>query len=88
MAKRYYQSKAEPYANREVSKRMMKADGYMIHDDYSARSLLPQQVMQKEWPKAYNHMQDYYVEDLFLGVNKQLNEDGEGMKKAFGPGKY
>lgn len=79
---------AEPYANREISKRMMREDGHMIHSDPYERSNLPQQVMQKEWPRAYNHLQDYYVEDLFLGVNKQLNEDGEGMKKAFGPRKY
>ncbi len=77
MAKRYHNS----------TKPMHHRSGGMINDDMSAPCLLPRNVMEKEY--------GYYptsplgaIDDLYTGVEKQLNEDVRDAGKVFKPGKY
>lgn len=65
----------------------MNEDSRMIGDDWSAPALLPRMVMDKDWPQAHNYM-NYGEADLFMGVQKQLKEDGSDMKREFKAGKY
>lgn len=78
MAKRYHSS--DP-------RKMMKQDGGMIHDDWSAPALLPRQVIDKEWPARHQYSGGY-VDDLFMGVSKQLSEDASDLKRIMKPKKY
>lgn len=65
----------------------MNEDSHMIHDDWSAPALLPQRVIDRDWPKNNNYMK-YGEADLFMGVQKQLNEDGADMRRENKPKKY
>jgi len=69
------------------SRDMMARNGDMIREDRSAPCNLPREVMDKYWPKTNNYNAGY-VDDLFRGVEKQMDEDFMDLKKATGPGKY
>jgi hypothetical protein len=71
----------------ENSRHMMARDGGMIREDRSAPSNLPREVMDKYWPKAHNYNAGY-VDDLFRGVEKQMNEDYMDIKIETHPRKY
>ena len=76
MAKRYHSDK-----------KMMKKMGGMISEDHSATALLPTHVMQKEYGKREYPMKGY-MDDLYKGVTRQLDEDARDMKKLTKPSKY
>ena len=79
--------KREAYSGRDESRRMMERDGAMIKEDMSAPALLPQHVIEKYWPNAYNdHMG--YVDDLFYGAQKQMHEDYKDLGREMKPKKY
>jgi len=84
MAKGRYGKTDQGHGGYGVTK---NTDSGMIHDDWGAPALLPQRVIDRDWPKAGNYM-NYGEEDLFIGVQKQLNEDGQDMRREFKPGKY
>ncbi len=98
MAKRYHESeravqvkkvygKGMASDKRHADEKVMNRDSHMIEEDWSAPCLLPKMVIDRDWPRSHNYM-NYSEADLFMGVNKQLNEDQNDMKKAFKAGKY
>jgi len=61
----------------------------MIKEDMSAPSLLPREAMDKYWPSpAEYNMKVGDIQDLFRGVQEQMNEDSRDFKKAYGPKKF
>ena len=69
----------------KVGKRM--DHGIEFHEDMSQMSNLPREVMHKYWPKSpFNNMGE--IDDLFEGVNRQMNEDHGEFNKIFKPKKY
>jgi hypothetical protein len=80
MAKRYHESSYE--------KKMMKKAGGMINDDRSAQANLPRNVIQKNFGMPGYGMPREYIDDLYKGVEKQMQEDTMGFKKVFKPSKY
>ncbi len=82
--KRFYDG---DYSGLESSRREEKRDSEMIHEDHNAFANLPQQVMIKAWPKA-GHYADYNLDDEISGINKQMDEDGSGLKRHKGGNKW
>jgi hypothetical protein len=77
--KKYHESRSE--------RKLMKKAGGMISEDRSAPALLPRNVMEKNYVSG-----DYgvggYIDDLYQGVTKQMQEDSMDFKKVFKPSKY
>ena len=78
----------EEYAGREQTKSMMRKDGMMIQEDWSAPCLLPMNVISKDWPAAPESNMGMIGGDLFMGVQKQLKEDHADFAKVRSPKKY
>jgi len=97
MAKRYHQSKKsrrdehmgmESYERGPVKKRgMREKKASMISEDMSARALLPQGVMDKPWPMEPRTDMGRR-NDLFRGVQDQLEEDARDFKREMKASKY
>ena len=89
--KRYYEGAKmrdrEQYAGMEETKMMMSRDSNMIKEDWNAPCLLPKEVIDRDWPRAGKYNMGY-VDTLFNGVQKQLEEDASDFKKVFAPKKY
>ncbi len=73
MAKRYHDSMN--------MKKQMKQAGSMLSEDMSAPALLPQNVIDRYFPKAGYGIDGGY-KDLFGGVQDQLHVDSSDLKKA------
>ena len=71
--------------------KMMHHDGQssygMISEDMSAPANLPRNVVERYWPEGHHYMEGQ-VPDLFMGVQKQLNEDGMDLRREMKPKKY
>jgi hypothetical protein len=77
----------EHYGPNLGARPMMERHRSMIGDDRNAPANLPQRVIDEYWPKStYNNMG--YVDDLFYGVNKQLNRDNDDFGRVMSPKKY
>ncbi len=70
-----------------VARKQEARDFSMISEDRSAVANLPQQVIQKEWPKP-GYYADYDLDDTIRGINEQENADGSGMKRHKSKSKY
>lgn len=83
--RRYYANEGDytDYSNRRVEE---KRDFNMISEDHNAVANLPQQVIQKEWPKGGWYTPENQ-DDTIRGVNEQMNRDGAGVKKNWKPRK-
>lgn len=61
--------------------------GINFHEDMSAPSNLPREVVYKYWPASpYSPMG--MVDDLFEGAQKQMSNDRSGFGKIMDPKKY
>jgi hypothetical protein len=87
MAKKRFYKDSNASGARTYAKKTMNRDGDMIREDFSAPSLLPRDVKDVYWPKSQLYMNGG-IQDLFMGVHDQLREDGEDLKRVFGPKKY
>lgn len=65
----------------------MREGSGMIKEDRSAPSNLPREMIDKYWPDGQYYM-GIHEADLFMGSQKQLREDGQGMRREAKPGKY
>ncbi len=79
--------KHEGYVGREETRRTMKHDGGMIHEDHAAPCLLPRHVIEEYWPKAGAYHMGY-TDTLFQGVQEQLHEDTKDFGEEYEPRKY
>lgn len=70
-----------------VARKQEARDFEMISEDHSAVANLPQQVKYHAWPKA-GHYAEYDLDDTIRGINKQMDEDGSGMRKHKSTKKY
>jgi hypothetical protein len=77
----------EHYAGREQSNAEMRRDANMINDDWSAPCLLPQRVIDRDWPRSPNYHLGH-IDDLFSGAQHQLNEDHKDLDNIAVPKKY
>lgn len=75
------------YAGFDSRRSMEQQDGAMLNEDRSAIANLPQDVKYHAWPKAPAYA-NYNLNDNISGVDKQMDEDGMGMRKHIQPGKY
>lgn len=73
---------AEYMGGVDPRRRQEMMDGMMIHEDHSAVANLPQQVIQRTYPKA-GHMAAPYLDDTMRGVDDQINESGRKMLQHF-----
>lgn len=65
-----------------------RQDGAMIKEDYSCMSLLPYDVVIKEYPKNDYNLSDE-LNDTITGIDRQINElDGAKIRGANVPKKY
>lgn len=78
MAKKYFDTN---------SKEAMRQGGGMIQDARNKPCNLPTEVMDKPWGQGSYGMGDN-IEDLYMGVSKQLREDAADLRREMSPGKY
>lgn len=78
MAKRHFETN---------SKAAMREGGGMIQDARNKPCNLPTEVMDKEWGPGSYGMNDN-IEDLYMGVKKQMREDAKDLSRELSPGKY
>lgn len=83
----YMMRDREQYAGREETKLTMGMDGRMIKEDWNATALLPTGVIDRDWPRASSYNMGM-TPTLFSGVQAQIKEDEEDMRREFSPGKY
>lgn len=69
------------------TKETMNRDSGMIREDWGEPCLLPRTVIDRDWPRSNNYMK-YGEADLFMGVQKQLDEDASDMRRENKPKKY
>jgi len=95
MAKRFHSStggKLAPqldigskYQGMEAVKHQEREDGSMIHEDYNCMSLLPYDVVIKEYPKVESMMEMVDNDDL-NSIDRQIDElDGGPIRRARAP---
>lgn len=84
MAKKRFHSGASAL---NVERRAEARDFSMISEDKSACANLPQDVKYHAWPKA-GHYAEYSLDDTIRGIDKQMNEDGAGMRRHKSRSKY
>lgn len=85
MAKRFHESIRKQGMEYVHSQEQM--DGAMIHEDRSAMSLLPQNVVIKPYPKAEYFLTDV-LNDTITGVDTQINSlDGAKIRRMKAPKK-
>jgi len=77
MAKRYHASE----------RKEERKDSGMLSEDHLAPANMPQDVKYHAWPKAGSYA-DYDINDSISGVNRQMDEDGAGMKRHKGGNKW
>jgi len=75
------------YESYDESKRMMRRDSGMIHEDASAACMLPTHIIEKQWAGAGNYMHKG-IGSLFSGVQETMKEDGRAFEKSNKPRQY
>lgn len=83
--KRFYDGDYSGPLNK--ARRIEDRDFSMISEDRSAVANLPQDVKYHAWPQA-GYYADYDLDDTIRGINKQMDEDGSGMKRHKSRSKY
>lgn len=85
MAKRFHESIRKQ--GMEYVHSLEQQDGAMIKEDRSAMSLLPQNVVIKEYPKAEYFLTDV-LNDTITGIDHQMNTlDGAKIRRMKAPKK-
>lgn len=84
MAKRHFDG---PYAGYNGRRRLEHEDYNMIHEDHSAMSNLPQNVIMKAYPKEHGFTPEV-LNDTIRGVDGQIGADNGKKMKHFKPHKY
>lgn len=59
----------------------------MVSSDYSAPANLPQTVIHKYYPKN-NYVNNYYMDDSYKGIDKDVNSSVGKLKKNKPDSKY
>lgn len=71
----------------DYKRRGMLEDSQMIREDHNATANLPQQVIMKEYRKVrYGHAMG--IDDTITGIDIQMEDDSDEMKKYSYPEKY
>lgn len=83
--KRFYDGDYSGPLNK--ARREENRDFNMISEDKSACANLPQDVKYHAWPKA-GHYAQYDLDDTIRGIDKQMDQDGAGMKRHKGGNKW
>ncbi len=78
---------SEPYAGIDPRRRQEMEDSGMISEDRSAVANLPQDVKYHSWPEPRLYAK-YNLDDTIRGINHQMDDDGDEMKKDKFPEKY
>ena len=60
------------------------ADNGMIKEDRSQPALLPDRVIDKDWPQVPRGMGERYV-DLYSGVNRSMKKDAASIQRLTSP---
>lgn len=82
--KRFYDG---DYSGLNAARKQEARDFAMISEDKSAVANMPQQVKYHAWPKP-GYYADYDLDDTIRGINKQMDEDGSGMRRHKSKSKY
>lgn len=77
----------EMYADYDSRRAMEDESYYMIHEDKSAMANLPQEVMIKKFPRNGGNL-DPYLDDTQTGIDRQINDDSNQMKRHISKSKY
>jgi hypothetical protein len=59
----------------------------MIHEDKNAMANLPQEVMIKPFPRSGGSL-DPRLDDTQTGIDRQINDDSNQMKRHISKSKY
>lgn len=75
------------FYKKESQQMMQKRDAGMISEDRSACANLPQQVIQKEWPRTsyFDHSE---LNDKISGIDRQMDADVNGASRHRSKSKY
>lgn len=89
MAKRYKGNKVDSIRKQGMDyvHSQERQDGAMIHEDYNCMSLLPYNVIIKEYPKNNFALHDE-LNDTITGVDRQMNTDSAQIRRANVAKKY
>lgn len=81
MAKRFHKSIGSgAYEGAEKRKSLESADFGMFGENHSSFANMPRELVLKEFPKG-GHYSDYGLDDTISNINRQMNDDGAGMKR-------
>lgn len=87
-AKRHHKSMgASFYDGYDATHRQERADGAMIHEDYSQTANLPQNVICKDYPQVMGYNSGS-LDDTMRGVDAQMDRDNGMKRKHSKPHKY
>ena len=82
-----YEEKPMHIPRYDGASKMRHAERGMISEDWNEPALLPQGVMNKDWPRV-----DYGIQDappmLFSGVNRQMNNESSSARRERSKRKY
>jgi hypothetical protein len=83
MAKRYKGNKVDSIRKQGMDyvHSQERQDGAMIHEDYNCMSLLPYNVIIKEYPKNNYALHDE-LNDTITGIDRQMNTDSAQIRRA------
>jgi len=82
----HHKKHATHHMDEHMRRRHEMMDEGMIHEDKSEIANLPQNVMIKEYPRAYPSMPED-IDDTIRGVDEQLMADNRQRERGFGPPK-
>ena len=77
----------EYYAGMDPRRRQELEDSMMIREDHHEIANLPQHVVMREYPKI-GYGGHYHLDDTIRGIDNQIDDDVDEMKREMYPEKY
>jgi len=70
----------EMYAGKSMRSEQDRENSHMIGEDHHAIANMPQHVVMRSWPKAYDYV-DYHLDDTISGIDTQRKSDAKFKKQ-------
>ena len=85
----YYRKmrRSEHYAGADPRRRRELEDGNMVHEDHMAMANLPEKPIMRYYPK-FEYGLDGYLDDTIGGIDRQMYDDMDEMKRHLKPEKW
>lgn len=81
-------SRHDDYGREDPRRRHELEDAGLIHEDHMEVANLPQAVHYKPWPKPRGYGSPEHLDDTIKGIDRQMDDDDDEMKRHEYPEKY